>query len=56
MNAWVEVDQAAAAKMIKSIDGKYYNGRQIRMNDADSGGPRKTGREGRKRIPLRERR
>ena len=56
MNAWVEVDQAAAAKMIKSLDGKYYNGRQIRMNDADSGGPGKSGREGRKRIPLRERR
>jgi len=56
MNAWVEVDQAAAAKMIKSLDGKYYNGRQIRMNDAESGGPGKSGREGRKRIPLRERR
>jgi len=23
------------------IDGKKFKGRQIRMNDADSGGPRK---------------
>ena len=56
MNAWVEVDQSAAGKMMKSLDGKYYNGRQIRMNEADGGGGRKSGREGRKRIPLRERR
>jgi ATP-dependent RNA helicase DeaD len=56
MNAWVEVDQSVAQKMIKSLDGKHYNGRQIRMNDADSGGNRKSSREGRKRIPLRERR
>ncbi len=54
MNTWVEVDQSAASKMIKSLDGKYYNGRQIRMNEAD-GGSRKPGREGRKRIPVRER-
>lgn len=56
MNAWVEVDQSVSAKMIKGLDGKYYNGRQIRMNDADSGGSRKYASEGRKRIPLRERR
>jgi ATP-dependent RNA helicase DeaD len=37
MNAWVEVDKAAAGKMIKSLDGKKYNGRQVRMNEADGG-------------------
>jgi ATP-dependent RNA helicase DeaD len=41
MNSWVEVDSAAANQMIRSIDGKKFKGRQIRMNDADSGGPRK---------------
>ena len=38
MNSWVEVEAAAARKMIKAIDGKNYRGRKIRMNDADSGG------------------
>jgi ATP-dependent RNA helicase DeaD len=56
MNAWVEVDKSAATKMMKSLDGKYYNGRQIRMNEADGGGNRRPSREGRKKIPLRERR
>ncbi len=68
MNAWVEVDKAAAAKMIKSMDGKKYNGRLVRMNEADGGFKRPTdeGRsdrsergerpEGRKRIPMRENR
>jgi len=37
MNAWVEVDKAAAPKMIKSMDGKKYNGRLVRMNEADGG-------------------
>jgi ATP-dependent RNA helicase DeaD len=37
MNAWIEVDKAAAGKMIKSLDGKKYNGRQVRMNEADGG-------------------
>ncbi len=55
MNSWVEIDKSAAAKMMKSMDGKNYNGRQIRMNEADSGGSRPS-REGRKRIPVRERR
>jgi len=36
MNSWVEIEQAAAKKMIKSIDGKNYRGRKIRMNEADS--------------------
>jgi ATP-dependent RNA helicase DeaD len=64
MNAWVEVDKSAAAKMIKSLDGKVHNGRQIRMNEADGGGRRSSegdrnrrpSDEGRKRIPVRERR
>jgi ATP-dependent RNA helicase DeaD len=56
MNAWLEVDQSVASKMMKSLDGKYYNGRQIRMNEADGGGSRKPAREGRKRVPMKERR
>ncbi len=57
MNSWVEIDKSVAGKMIKSIDGKSYNGRQIRMNEADGGGRSGTpSREGRKRIPVRERR
>ncbi|MEO6894271.1 MAG: DEAD/DEAH box helicase [Ginsengibacter sp.] len=62
MNSWVEVDKSAASKMMKSLDGKYYNGRQIRMNEADGGGSgngggsRRPSRDGRKRIPMRERR
>lgn len=38
MNSWVEIESAAAAKMIKSLDGKKFKGRMIRMNDAESGG------------------
>ena len=41
MNSWVEVEPAAAKKMIKAIDGKNYRGRRIRMNDAETGGKRK---------------
>jgi ATP-dependent RNA helicase DeaD len=37
MNSWVEIDKAAAPKMIKALDGKMYKGRQIRMNFADEG-------------------
>lgn len=36
MNSWIEIDSKAAKQMIKSIDGKNYRGRKIRMNDADS--------------------
>ncbi|TWI84906.1 ATP-dependent RNA helicase DeaD [Lacibacter cauensis] len=36
MNSWVEVDSKAAKQMIKSIDGKKFKGRNIRMNDANS--------------------
>jgi ATP-dependent RNA helicase DeaD len=38
MNAWVECDTASAGKLIKAIDGKKYNGRAVRMNEADGGG------------------
>jgi len=41
MNSWIEIEGSAANQMIKSIDGKKFKGRKIRMNDADSGGPRK---------------
>lgn len=58
MNSWIEIDQAAAGKMIKAIDGKRYNNRTVRMNEADGGFKRPNdegGRsdratEGRKRI------
>jgi ATP-dependent RNA helicase DeaD len=36
LNSWVEVDQKAASQMIKSINGKKFKGRSIRMNEADS--------------------
>jgi ATP-dependent RNA helicase DeaD len=28
--------------MVKAIDGKKFKGRQIRMNDADTGGGRRS--------------
>ncbi len=37
MNSWIEVDHSNAAKMIKSIDGKRFNNRTVRMNEADGG-------------------
>lgn len=54
MNSWVEIDKSVAGKMIKSLDGKKYNGRQVRMNEAD-GGFRRPNDEGRKRIPSKDR-
>ncbi|MEO5782398.1 MAG: DbpA RNA binding domain-containing protein, partial [Ginsengibacter sp.] len=57
MNAWVEIDKSAAGKMIKSIDGSNYNGRLVRMNEADGGFKRPSDEGGgRKRIPMREKR
>ena len=70
MNTWVEVDKAAAAQMIKGIDGKKHNGRQVRMNEADGGfkkaeGDDRGGDRGgdrgdrggeRRRIPMRDKR
>ncbi|HXR85241.1 MAG TPA: DEAD/DEAH box helicase [Hanamia sp.] len=55
MNAWVEVDKSVAPKMIKSLDCKKYNGRQIRMNEADGPAGKRPLRE-RKRISVNERR
>lgn len=40
MNSWIEIEPAAAKKMIKAIDGKNFRGRKIRMNDAETGGRR----------------
>lgn len=56
MNSWVEIDKSVAGKMIKSMDGKSFKGRQIRMNEADGGFKKPTGPERRKRIPLHENR
>ena len=42
MNSWIEVESGSMNKMIKSIDGKMYKGRKIRMNDADTGERRKS--------------
>lgn len=36
MNSWVEVDSKAAKQMMRSIDGKKFKGRSIRMNEANS--------------------
>ena len=36
MNSWIEVDSNAAKQMIRSLDGKNYKGRRIRMNEANS--------------------
>ncbi len=47
MNTWVEIDHASAGKMISSIDGKKYNNRVVRMNEAD-GGFKKPTDEGRR--------
>ena len=45
MNSWIEVDKADAGKMITAIDGKRYNNRTVRMNEAD-GGFKRAGDEG----------
>lgn len=34
LNSWVEVDKKAAQQMIRSINGKKFKGRSIRMNEA----------------------
>ncbi len=36
MNSWIEVDKKAANQMVRSIDGKNFKGRRIRMNEANS--------------------
>ena len=58
MNSWIEIDKAEAGKMISAIDGKRYNNRTVRMNEADGGFKRPNDEgsrsdrvtEGRKRI------
>ena len=40
MNSWIEIEKGVAKQMVSALDGKNYKGRRIRMNDADSGGPR----------------
>jgi ATP-dependent RNA helicase DeaD len=55
MNSWLEVDKLVAGKMIKSLDGKKYNGRHIRMNEAD-GGFKRPGEDSQNRTHTRERR
>lgn len=42
MNSWIEIEAGSAKKMIQALDGKSYKGRRIRMNDADSGGQKKS--------------
>lgn len=37
MNTWIECDSASSAQMISSLDGKRYNNRTVRMNEADGG-------------------
>ena len=56
MNSWIEIDKTEASTMINAIDGKRYNNRTVRMNEAD-GGFKRPADEGRKRIygPKRER-
>lgn len=46
MNTWLEVDNSSSSKMIKALDGKRYNNRTVRMNEAD-GGYRRPSDEGR---------
>lgn len=36
MNSWIEIESNAAKQMIRSIDGKKYKGRRIRMNEAEA--------------------
>jgi ATP-dependent RNA helicase DeaD len=35
MNSWIEIDSNAAKQMMRSLDGKKYKGRRIRMNEAN---------------------
>jgi len=49
----VEIDKSVAGKMIKSMDGKNYNGRLVRMNEADGGFKRAATHERKKRAHVR---
>jgi len=57
MNSWVEIDKDAAGKMINALDGKRYNNRTIRMNEADGGfkRPSDEGRERKRTYAAKER-
>jgi ATP-dependent RNA helicase DeaD len=54
MNTWIECDSASAAQMISSLDGKRYNNRTVRMNEADGGFKRPTDERGGERRGTRE--
>ena len=54
MNTWVECDSASAAQMISSLDGKRYNNRTVRMNEADGGFKRPSDERGGERRGTRE--
>ena len=51
MNSWIEIDRAEAGKMIRAIDGKRYNNRIVRMNEADGGFKRAGEESGRGNRP-----
>lgn len=50
MNTWVEIDHSSAASMIKAIDGKRYNNRTVRMNEADGGFKRPSDERGNREV------
>ena len=58
MNSWVEIDKDDAGKMINALDGKRYNNRTIRMNEADGGfkRPSDEGRDRKRTYAPKERR
>lgn len=50
MNTWIEIDHSNAAAMIKAIDGKRYNNRTVRMNEADGGFKRPNDERGAREV------
>lgn len=40
VNSWIEVENVAATKMMKKLNGKKFKGRTLRMNEANQGGAR----------------
>lgn len=43
VNSWVEVENVAASKMMKKLNGKKFKGRVLRMNEANEGGLKRHG-------------
>ena len=43
VNSWVEVENVAATKMMKKLNGKKFKGRVLRMNEANEGGLKRHG-------------